>query len=208
MATATLLVGLAPACALFTKSDPVVARYFSPELTATRVVEGPAAPGNLELRLGRVTAGTNVKSKIARRESTYEVVYYEGRFWTEKPDAYVHRALLRALFDDRGVRQVLTGAATTLEVEVLAFDEVVEPAHVGRVTLAYSLYDDRAVLLSRTVTFERPIAKASGDAEADAVVEALAGAMSAAVDAVAVATTEELRAEAAAQAATPARTAN
>jgi cholesterol transport system auxiliary component len=169
-------------------------------MVAGKVVEGAATPSALELRLGRVNAKADVGNKIARRESTYEVVYYEGRFWTEKPDAYVRRALLRAIFDDRGVRQVLSGAATTLEVDVLAFEEVVKPAHVGRVTLAYSLYDDRTVLLSRTVTCERPIADASGDAAAEAVVEAVTGAMGAAVDAVAIATTAELRAEAAAPA--------
>jgi cholesterol transport system auxiliary component len=201
-----LLAGLGPSCALLSKSDPVVPRYFSPETSVTKGVGPPATPPALELRLGRVSADAYVKSKVARRESTYEVVYYEGRFWTEKPDAYVRRALLRAIFDDRGVRQVLSGVATTLEVEVLAFEEVLKPAHVGRVTLAYSLYDDRTVLLSRTVSFEQPIAGASGDAEADAIVEALAAAMGAAVDAVAVATMTELRAEAAAVA--PARAAN
>jgi cholesterol transport system auxiliary component len=198
----TFLAALAPACALLSKSDPVVSRYFSPETAATRAEgESPAAPGALELRLGRVSAEAYVKGGIARRESAYEVVYYEGRLWTEKPDAYVRRALLRALFDGRGVRQVLSGAATTLAVDVLAFEEVIQPAHVGRVTLAYSLYDDRTVLLSRSVTFERPIAEARGDDQANAIVEALAAAMSAAVDAVAVATKAELRVEAGAAAA-------
>jgi cholesterol transport system auxiliary component len=200
-AAALLLAGLTPSCALLSKSDPVVPRYFSPEMTAAKAVDGPATPSGLELRLGRVSAEAYVKSKVARRESTYEVVYYEGRLWTERPDAYVRRALVRAIFGDRGVRQVLSGVATTLEVEVLAFEEVVKPVHVGRVTLAYSLYDDRTVLLSRSVTFEHPIDHASGEAEADAIVEALAGAMGAAVDAVAAATTTELRAEAAATAA-------
>ncbi len=198
---ATLVASLAPACALLSKSDPVVSRYFSPETAATQAEgEHPAVPGAFELRLGRVSAEAYVKGKIARRESAYEVVYYEGRLWTEKPDAYVRRALVRALFGDRGVRQVLSGAATALEVDVLAFEEVLEPAHVGRVTLAYSLHDDRAVLLSRSVTFERPIAEARGDEQADAIVEALAGAMSAAVEAVAVATKAELRVEASAPA--------
>jgi hypothetical protein len=101
------------------------------------------------------------------------------------------------------VRQVLSGAATTLEVDVVAFEEVLKPAHVGRVELAYLLYDDRVVLLSGSVAVQRPIADAKDDAAADAIVEALAGAMSGAVDAVAVATTSELRAEASAQTRTP-----
>ncbi len=71
------------------------------------------------------------------------------------------------------------------------------------VELAYVLFDDRVVLLSRSVAVERPITEAKGDAAADAIVAALAGAMSAAVDAVALATTTELRAEASTQVKVP-----
>ena len=202
MITATAFLALTPACALLSKSEPIVPRYFTPETIVMKSIDH-AAPSGLELRLGRVDADAHVNAKLVRRDSKYEFAYYEERLWTEKPEAYVRRALARAIFDGSGVRQVLSGAATTLEVDVMAFEEVLKPAHVGRVELAYLLYDDRVVLLSGSVAIQRPIADAKDDAAADAIVEALAGAMSGAVDAVAVATTSELRAEASAQTRTP-----
>ncbi len=195
--TAAALPTLLTACALLSKSEPIVPRYFTPETVATKDV-ARAAPSGFELRLGRVDAKAHLNERLVRRDSTYEFSYYEARLWTEKPEAYVRRALARAIFDESGVRQVLSGAATTLEVDVVAFEEVVQPAHVGRVELAYVLYDDRVVLLSRSIAVQRPIGDAHGDAAADAVVAALAGAMADAVEAVAVATTSELRAEASA----------
>jgi len=188
-----------PACALLTKSAPMEPRYFSPEMGATNRV-GSSPPSALELRLGHVNAGADLKDRMVRRDSTYEVVYYDERLWTEKPETYVRRALAQAIFDDRGVRQVLSGVATTLDVDVLAFEEVTKPVHVARVQLSYVLYDERLVRLSRSVAVERPVGDAKGDAAADAVVEALASAMSAAVDAVAIATTTELHTEASAEA--------
>src|SRR5579859_2713520 len=115
----------AAGCALLSKSDPVVPRYFSPEPAAAAepaLVVPAAAP--LELRLGRVNAGSYLRDKIVFRNSAYEVGYYEERRWTEKPEAYVRRALARALFDRRGIHQVISGPAPTLEVEVTAFEEV------------------------------------------------------------------------------------
>jgi cholesterol transport system auxiliary component len=192
------LAALTPACALLSKSEPMTPRFFSPEAVESKTSE-PVPPTGLEVRLGRVTADAYLKNRIMRRDSAYEITYYDERMWTEKPETYVRRALSRALFDERGARQVISGIATTLDVDVVAFEEVMKPAHVGRVELSYTLYDDRIVLLSRTVEVERPIAEAKGEAAADAVVEALAGAMSAAVDQVASAATAELRAEISAQ---------
>lgn len=196
------LAALTPACALLSKSEPMTPRFFSPEAVESKTAD-PAPPSGLEVRLGRVTADAYLKNRIMRRDSAYEVTYYDERMWTEKPETYVRRALSRALFDERGARQVLSGMATTLDVDVVAFEEIMKPAHVGRVELNYVLYDDRVVLLSRTVEIERPIAEARGEGAADALVAALAGAMSQAVDAVATAATAELRAEVAAQAPDP-----
>jgi cholesterol transport system auxiliary component len=195
---AACVVVLLPACALLTKSAPVEPRYFSAEMVATKPADR-TSPNTLELRLGRVAAGDYLKDRMVRRDSTHEVVYYDERLWAEKPETYVRRALAEAIFNERGVRRVLTGAATTLDVEVVAFEEITKPAHVGRVELAYTLYDDRLVRLSRSVSVDRPISEAKGDAAADAAVEAMASAMSVAVESVAIAATDELRTEAASQ---------
>jgi len=152
----------------------------------------------LELRLGRVNAASYIRDKTVVRSSPYEVGYYEGRRWTEKPESYVRRALARALFDRRGVRQITYGAGTTLDVDLIAFEEVLKPEHVGRVELTYSLSDDRVVRLSRSITVERAVPDAKGDAAADAVVQALSRALIDSVDILADKTAAELRIEAAA----------
>jgi len=190
-----VLLALAPGCALLTKSEPVIPRYFSPEAPA---LSKPAAAGDgagLELRLGRVTADAYLKDRIVHRDSAFEIGYYDDRVWTEKPEAYVRRALARALFDERGVTQLLSGVGATLDVDVVAFEEVREPVHLARIELVYVVYDDRVVRLSRSVVVERPIAPAKGDAAANQAVKALSTALVAAVDAVANAAASELRAE-------------
>jgi cholesterol transport system auxiliary component len=194
---------LAPGCALLTKSEPVIPRYFSPEAPALSEPTVARDAAGLELRLGRVNADAYIKDRIVHRDSAYEVGYYDDRVWTEKPEAYVRRALARALFDERGVTQLLSGAGATLDVDVVAFEEVRAPAHVARIELVYVIYDDRVVRLSRSVVVERPIAYAKGDASVDQAVKALSGALVAAVDVVASAATSELRAEEASARATP-----
>jgi cholesterol transport system auxiliary component len=188
---------LTSACALLSKSEPNVPRYFSPE-TSDAPATAPASSqaSGLELRLGVVKAEGYIQDKIVHRDSTYEVGYYEERLWTDKPEAYVRRALARALFDRRAVREVVSGVGTTLDVDVVAFEEVMAPRHVGRIALTYVLYDDRVVRLSRSITVERPIAEKKGDATAGAAVEAMAEALSIAVESVADATVAELRSEA------------
>ena len=180
-------------CALLSKSDAFVARYFTPESAAPSGV--PTASSGLELRLGRVNSAAYIKDKIVFRDSAYEIGYYEERRWTENPEVYVRRAVERALFDRRGVRQVVYGSGTTLDVDIVAFEEVLAPEHVGRVQLSYSMIDDRVVRFARSVTIERPIAKVAGEANADATVQALSASLVDAVDALADQAVAELRAE-------------
>jgi len=180
-------------CALLSKSDAFVARYFTPEGTPVRA--DPAAPNGLELRLGRVNSAAYIKDKIVFRDSPYEIGYYEEKRWTENPEVYVRRALQRALFDRRGIRQIMYGSGTTLDVDVIAFEEVRAPKHIGRVQLAYTMVDDRVVRFARSVAVERPIANASGEASADATVEALSAALVDAVDALADQAAAELHTE-------------
>jgi cholesterol transport system auxiliary component len=182
-------------CALFFKGDAFVPRYFSPESSATPTE--PIAASGLELRLGHVNAAAYIKDRIVYRDSAYEIGYYEERCWTEMPDAYVRRELNRALFDRRGIRQIMYGPGTTLDVDVVAFEEVRVPQHVGRVELRYVVVGDRTVQLARSITVERAVAPAAKAVTADAIVKALSTAMVDAVDMVAESTIAELRAEAA-----------
>lgn len=188
------VVGLAlvAGCALLTKSEPVVPRYFSPESVEPAGLR--ATETGLELRLGRVNSDAYIKDRIVHRDSDFEIGYYDDRVWTDKPEAYVRRALARALFDERGVTQRLSGVGATLDVDIVAFEEVRAPAHVARIKLVYAIYDDRVVRLSRSLVVERPIRPSKGDA-ADEMVQAISAALVAAVDAVADAAASELRSE-------------
>jgi cholesterol transport system auxiliary component len=188
-----VVLALGPGCALLTKSEPVVPRYFSPESVEPA---GPRATATgLELRLGRVNSDAYIKDRLVHRDSDFEIGYYDDRVWTDKPEAYVRRALARALFDERGLTQQLSGVGATLDVDIVAFEEVRAPVHLARVKLVYVVYDDRVVRLSSSLVVERPIPPSKGDAAANEAVHAISLALVAAVDAVAAAAASELRSE-------------
>ena len=135
-----LLALLLSGCALTSKSEPLDIRYFTPEkvkpqLTAatTNPTEGDAPA----LELGRISSGSNVREKMAFRDASWEVGYYEDRRWTERPEAFVRRELGRTLFEERGFRRSISDAAApTLEIELIAFEEIrAKPLHVARVQL-------------------------------------------------------------------------
>ncbi len=75
--------------------------------------------------------------------------------------------------------QVLAGRGATLDVELMAFEELGRP-HVARLEARLLLRDDRASLRVETVAVEVPVEEAAGDPAA-AVVEAHARALQAAV---------------------------
>ncbi len=182
---------LTGACAFFGKADPIVPRYFSPEAVptaganamTTAPANGTATTGGLELRLGRVNAAAYLKDRIVYRDTAYELSYYDERRWTDKPELYVRRALSRALFDQRGLRQIISGPGPTLDVDVLAFEEVRGTPHVARLSLAYTLHDERVIRLSQSITIERPIGESKGGSDdgMGALTSALATAIATAV---------------------------
>jgi cholesterol transport system auxiliary component len=189
-------------CALTSKADLVGTRYFTPEVPRTHLdaAEAPRAASvrtAFEVRLGRVTSGAHLRERIAYRDAAYEMGYYEDRQWTERPEIYVRRALTRTLFEERLFRRVLGGSAPTLDVEVVAFDELHMPAgHAARVGLKLVLYQDREVILDETLTIDRIVTDASGTPRFEDFVAAMAQALDAAVDQVAsrIASTIALRA--------------
>lgn len=112
------------------------------------------------------------------RYSTAEVGFHDERLWTEKPEVYLRRAMQLELFEVNGLSSVVRGAAPVLDLELVEFEEVLTPAHVGRVTVAWALGDERVVLLQRTQTFEHTLANGSDGA---AVAQALGAALQVAV---------------------------
>ena len=180
MSTRTLcfsaLVLALSGCALFSKGDVSYPRYFTPDLPKATSKVGSRRSG-VELRLGRVSAGSYIAEKIVFRESDYEIGFYDYRLWTEKPEVYLRRALTRVLFEEEGLMSVVSGAAPTLDVELVSFEEVRSPQHLALVRVAFSLHDDRVVFMQQTMAIERTIGLVSKAGEADAVAEALGEAL-------------------------------
>ena len=87
--------------------------------------------------------------------------------------------------EERGFRRALTGDAPTLDVEVIAFDELkLATGHGVRVQLKVVLMGDRDVLHEQTLTIERAVTGGK-DAKFEAVVMAMASALEAACEEVA-----------------------
>jgi cholesterol transport system auxiliary component len=179
----TLTLALfAPACALLTKSDPVVPRYFSPEPTETAPrAEAAAHASHLSVRLCRVGGGSYLKERMVYRDSTHEFGFYEDRRWTERPEVYLQRALEESLFEDGGVRRSLSSSAPTLTADLVAFEEVRGTSPHVRVRVSYALHDEQTVFFERTVTFERPLAEGPDGARPERVATALGAALEEAV---------------------------
>jgi cholesterol transport system auxiliary component len=170
-------------CALTSKSEPLDVRYYTPEKVKTQLTSATdrAPQGEaMTLELGRVTSGSHLREKMAYRDASWEVGYYEDRRWTERPEAFVRRELGRTLFEERGFRRsVSDAAAPVLEVELIAFEEIrAKPAHVARVQLRMILHDGRDVLHEETITVDKPLP--GNESTTDAFVAATAEALDAA----------------------------
>lgn len=191
-----LMATLAAAgCALTSKSDPLLPRYFTPERPdeVTRPLSGTARPPG-ELRLGRIDGSSHLEERLVVRHTANELGYYPERRWTEEPEEYLERRLKRVLFEERGVRHVVGGTAVTLDAHLNAFEEVRAPKKVARVEVAVTLRDARLVLWEETLTVEQPIGAARNGDPADAVVTALGESLRIVVDRIADRVVRELAA--------------
>jgi cholesterol transport system auxiliary component len=173
------------ACALTSKAEVVDVRYFSPErIRPPPKDENPnlaPAAAALLVRLGRVSSGPNLRERIAYRDTAYELGYYEDLRWTERPETYIRRELGRSLFENHGLHRVLSGDAPTLDVEVIAFDELrLNTGRAARVELRAILYDDSGVLFEDTLTVDCPVA--ANKPKIEDVIAAMATALEAAAD--------------------------
>ncbi len=167
-------------CALTSKSDSVILRYFA--LDGSRAQPHPAPAGqtktsDLQLRLGRVNAASYLKERIAYRDANVEVGYYDDLRWTEKPESYLRRALARAFFEDHGLKQIVSGFGPTVEVELSAFDELRGPKPGVRVEMTWLLRDEQVVSVQQSFVIERPLATTKGEAAPADVATALSAAL-------------------------------
>jgi uncharacterized lipoprotein YmbA len=187
----SLLFVVLAGCALTSKAAPLAPRYFSPELREESSPH-PAANAGLELRLGRIEAAAHLEQRLAYRSDESELGYYDSWRWTEPPEAYLERALVQQLFEQRGLVRVVSGPAPTLDVELSSFEELRSGAARARVELRLSLRDERRSLLERTLRVEQAMAPG---APADAplrLTRALSAALEQAVGELAALVTPEL----------------
>jgi cholesterol transport system auxiliary component len=169
-------------CALLSRGEALPVRYFSPATIQVRLGSTSAQAPRPALRLGRVRGAPYLRERIAYRESPYEVGFYDDREWTERPEAYVRRALERTLFEERGFERVTGGPALTLEVEVVAFEELRAPnVHGARVAVRYEIHADQAVLEERTIAIDRAVP----EGRFEDVVAAISGALEEVTDRIA-----------------------
>ena len=148
---ATLSLG---GCALTSRGKAMEPRYFSADIappTAARSDNAPTAAAtagdeSMMLRLGKVRSGTDLKEEIVYRTSTHELGFYEEFRWAERPETYLRRGLVQALYSERGLKQALVGAMPTLDVELVAFEEVRGEHPMAHVVVMAALHDDRGVV--------------------------------------------------------------
>jgi ABC-type uncharacterized transport system auxiliary subunit len=155
-----LLLTLCAGCLFHNTSAPP--RFFAPGSAADTVAadDDLAAPPRtgIPVRLRPVIGTAFLRERIVWRVSPVEYGQYSERLWSELPATYVQRALAVALRETPGLRLTNDARAPALRVEVVAFDEVLSPAHTATVALATSLWDpDRGGLLDRTFSATAPI---------------------------------------------------
>jgi cholesterol transport system auxiliary component len=180
LCSCALLLG----CALLSKSKPLELRYFEAvEVGAAPGTASAAAPPSAggeqgpRLRLGAVKSARHLDMRIATRRGAYELGYHETLRWTERPEEYVRRALLRDLYQQAGFTRVVSGPAPTLEVELMAFEECEQGGRRrGRVELQTVLHDEHVQLDQETIRVETDVDAAQSDA-AEALVAALGQAL-------------------------------
>jgi cholesterol transport system auxiliary component len=200
------LLALTSGCALLTKADPLVPRYYTPETLEVPDVAPVASAGaaGLSIRLGRIGGSSYLKERIAYRDSDHEVGFYEDKRWTERPEVYLLRAMERALYEERGLKRALASSAPTLTADLVEFEEVRTGAPRVRLRVSYALHDEQTVFRERSLSVERPIAAGPDASRTDRVAAALGDALHEVVKSI----VDEVVADLAAQRAQSAQPAN
>ncbi|MCI0635201.1 MAG: hypothetical protein L0206_15020, partial [Actinobacteria bacterium] len=131
-------------CLFPDRPDPI--RYFSavPQAGADAAkAEGrPARPAKVgpALRVVSVEAAPHLRDRMVWR-SEVELGFYDDWRWVAPPADAVTVALEHELFEVRGLRRATSGLVPILDVQVLAFEEVLGQASEARVALLVILSD-------------------------------------------------------------------
>ena len=172
---AAVVVLMAGAGCLFrTAEAPRFYRPGSAALDGASEGPTPSAPSaGAPIHLHSVRSAPFLRERIVWRSSPVEYGLYEQRRWFELPSRYVRRALVTALLETPGLRLGDDPSAPRLDVEILAFDEVLAPTHEASVALAITLRDGTQQRLDRTYAAQVAIAAGDGAAMAQAMGQAL-----------------------------------
>lgn len=170
-----LCSGLMAGCALLSKTDPMEVRYF--EAVEKPAQQASGSENGPRLRLGLVKAASHLDRRMVSRRGAHELSYHELLRWTERPEEYLRRSLLRDLYEQAGFTRVVSGPAPTLDVELIAFEELEQNGQRrGRIELQAVLHDERVQLAQETISIETKVDDAAGD-KAEALVAALGEAL-------------------------------
>jgi ABC-type uncharacterized transport system auxiliary subunit len=165
---------LSAGCLFRTAEAPRFYRPASTLLAATSEgTESAPAASAVPIRLHGVRSAPFLRERIVWRASAVEYGLYEQRRWFELPSRYVRRALRSALAAEPNLRLTDDVQAARLEVEILAFDEVLSPTHEATVTLAATIRQAGDERLDRIFSAQVAIADADGAATAEAMGKAL-----------------------------------
>jgi cholesterol transport system auxiliary component len=160
--TRALLLALClSGCSFFGKQAPLHPRFYDPEPHPSG--GSVRAEGSKSVRLGHVVGASHLRERIAFHASQHELGFYDQRRWTERPENYLRRELARELFERRGLTQVVSGSAATLELELTDFSELRQPEHAVRIQAHVLLVDARNVRFEHTFTVELPVQASEGD---------------------------------------------
>jgi len=142
---------------LFSNSPPT--RYFAPrsEFLLPKDAQPPIAPGETTIRV-RHSRAPAYGEAIVWRVSDVERGLYEQRRWTEFPSRYLDRAVVEAIDRMPGMQTVDSGRVPTLDLELIAFDEVVAPERSAEVSVVASFNAaDQSPVFDRLFTARQPI---------------------------------------------------
>jgi cholesterol transport system auxiliary component len=181
---AAALSWAAAGCAVLSKNEPLQPRYFTVEPPPAAAAGAPPR-SDLKLRLGAVIAGSDIRQYLTSRSADHELSYSSELRWTERPESYLRRALAYALFEQRGIQRVVSGAGRKLDVELVAFEEVRKPPERVRVSAVITLHDGHLVLAEKTLSREQPLGAVKEAERPGAVARELGVALAALVDEIA-----------------------
>ena len=160
-------------CLFRTAEAPRFYRPASAALDAEDSEHAPAPAASAPIRLHSVRSAPFLRERIVWRASPVEYGLYEQRRWFELPSRYVRRALTNALEATPGLHLDDDVKAARLDIEILAFDEVLAPTHQANVELAVTLREGTQERLDRVYEAQAPITSADAADMAEAMGKAL-----------------------------------